>query len=253
MNLKEFLKTLPKIEKGQKVISILSGGLDSTTLLYVLIKKYRKENVIAVTYNYGQKLDYEIRCAQETTKKLGVYHKIIDISFLGEVTSPVCSIVKKGKEIPRVEETLGDPQCSTYVPYRNQILLTLGFAIAESNNAQYVFYGAQNNDVYHYWDTTSEFLMRLNSVSYLNRKHKIQAIAPFINYDKADEIKWGVELGVDYSKTWSCYEKNDGNKACGVCSSCSDRIQHFMKAGIKDPLEYKINIDWEQGFKKFKE
>lgn len=254
MKLEKLLKTLPEIEEGKKVVSILSGGLDSTTLTHILAKKYGPENVIAVTYNYGQKLDYEIQCAQKTCSDLGIGHKIVDISFLGEVVAPVCALAKDGLDVPHIKDTLGDPQCPTYVPYRNLILLSMGFAVAESNEAEYIYYGAQGNDAYQYWDTVPEFLDRVNSVSDLNRKHKIQIVAPFMDWDKADEIKWGLELDVDYADSWTCYNGNDGDgKACGTCPGCSDRVQHFMKVGVPDPSEYKIEIDWEAGFKKFKE
>jgi len=248
----EFLETLPELGDGKKVVSILSGGLDSSTLTGLLVKKYGADNVFALTYNYGQRLDYEIQCAQKICEKFNVKHRIIDISFFGEIVKDVCSLAHDGLDVPHIEDTLGDPQCPTYVPFRNQLLLSLGFTFAEANNAEYIFYGAQGQDVYQYWDTTPEFVERLNAVADLNRKHKIEIKAPFIPFSKEEEVIWGTEIGIDYADTWTCYNGPDKDgKACGTCPGCSDRIQHFMKAGIKDGIEYKNKIDWEAGFKQF--
>lgn len=251
MNVNDFIKTLP--DTDQNIISVLSGGLDSTTLTYLLVQKYGKEKVIALTYNYGQKLDYEIQCAQRTCEELEIRHKIIDISFLGEIIAPVCALARGGLEVPHIKDTLGDPQCPTYVPYRNLILLSIAFSVAESNNALYIYYGAQGNDAYQYWDTVPEFRERLNAVSNLNRRNSIEIVAPFMEYDKADEIRWGTEIGVKYENSWTCYNGADKDgKPCGTCPGCSDRVAHFMKVGIKDPLDYQIKIDWQAGFERFK-
>lgn len=244
---KEFLDSLPELEPGKKVVSILSGGLDSSTLTYLLVDKYGKENVTALTYNYGQRLDFEIGCAQTICEKLDVPHRIIDISFLGDVVKEVCSLAADGLAVPHIEDTLGDPQCPTYVPFRNQILLSIGFSFAEANECQYIYYGAQGQDVYQYWDTTPDFVDRLNHVADLNRRHKIEILAPFIPFTKEDEVKWGKELGIDYKDTWTCYNGPDKDgKACSTCPGCSDRIQHFILAGFPDDIDYVVDIPWER-------
>lgn len=250
----EFLATLPDLKENRKVVSILSGGLDSSTLTGLLVDKYGSENVYALTYNYGQRLDFEIGCAQKICVQFNVKHRIIDISFFGEIVKDVCSLAQGGLAVPDIEDTLGDPQCPTYVPFRNQLLLSLGFTFAESNQCDYIFYGAQGQDVYQYWDTTPEFVTRLNAVADLNRKNKIEILAPFIPFTKEEEVIWGTEIGIDYGDTWTCYNGPDQDgKACKMCPGCSDRIQHFMKAGVKDPLEYVGGVDWEAGFMEFKD
>ena len=253
-SLNEFLDRLPDLEEGKKAVSVLSGGLDSTTLTYLLVKKYGHENVIAVTFNLGQKLDIEIEKAKITCSKLNIPHKILDIGFLGKEVASVCSLARDGLDVPHITDTLGDPQCSTYWPYRNLTLLSIALGVSEANNAAYIFYGAQGNDAYQYWDTVPEFLIRLNSVSDLNRRHGIQIIAPFIPFDKSDEILWGIEIGVDYNDSWTCYNGADKDgKPCKFCPGCADRIAHFMKAGIKDPCEYQGEpINWEAGFKHYR-
>ncbi|HLY28050.1 MAG TPA: 7-cyano-7-deazaguanine synthase, partial [Aggregatilineales bacterium] len=133
-------------------------------------------------------------------------------------------------------EVIGDPQPPTYVPNRNMIFLGLAVAYAESQDASDVYYGAQRHDLYGYWDTTPQFLEQLNAVYRLNRKSTLQIKAPFINDSKADLLRLGLELGVDYGKTWSCYVGQD--KACGHCPTCAERLAAFREVGIKDPLPY---------------
>jgi len=255
-SIEKFYSTLPLPETlldGQKVVSVLSGGLDSTTLTHLLVQRYGKEKVVAITFNLGQKLDIEIEKAKITCALLEIPHKILDIGFLGEEVASVCSLARNGLEVPHIKDTLGDPQCSTYWPYRNLTLLSIGLGVAEANNARYVFYGAQGNDAYQYWDTVPEFLVRLNSISDLNRRHPITILAPFIPFDKADEIKWGIEIDVDYKNTWTCYNGADKDgRPCGTCPGCSDRVVHFMKAGVRDSYDYQIDIDWESGFDRFR-
>jgi len=245
------------IDKVSRVVVSLSGGLDSTTLLYLMVKKLGRENVYALSFAYQQRHDIELIQAQKTTTKLGVIHKVLDISFLGEVTKDVSSMVKGKVSTPTMEDILGEPQPSTYVPNRNMILASITAAFAESVGAEGIALGIQKIDSYSYWDTTPEFYQAVQSVLRLNRKHQIQFIAPFIALSKVDEIALGNELGVDYSETWTCYnplqkevdssyeEEPAGGRnsirhylylPCGTCPSCSERAQSFKKAGYVDPI-----------------
>lgn len=234
-------------------IAVLSGGLDSTILTYKMVKDFGKENVIALTYNYGQRHNIEVKRAEVTGNCLGIKHQIIDISFLGKIIENVSALSNSKKvEVPNIKDVLGDPQPPTYVPFRNQILLSIALAFAESNNADEVYYGAVGVDEYGYWDTTTYFLNALNAVADLNRLHKIQIKAPFISLKKVDEIKLGIEIGVPFEHTWSCYTGDAEKGACGICPTCSERIMNFMKAGIKDPIKYQTNINWEKGIKENK-
>ena len=129
-------------------------------------------------------------------------------------------------------ELLSQPP--TYVPNRNMILLSLAAAYAESNDIQDIFYGAQAQDRYGYWDCTSAFLNQINGVLGLNRVSPIRVHAPFVDMPKSDVVKIGLEMGVDYAHTWTCYR--GGGRPCGTCPSCTERIAAFEKAGAADPL-----------------
>jgi 7-cyano-7-deazaguanine synthase len=131
---------------------------------------------------------------------------------------------------------MGDPQPVTYVPNRNMIFLALAAAFAETQGVGDIYYGAQRHDIYGYWDTTPQFLEQLNNVYRLNRKTPIQILAPFVTYSKTDILRKGLELEVDYGKTWSCYEGQD--MACGRCPTCAERLQAFQNLGLTDPLPY---------------
>lgn len=234
---------LPNTDK--KVVSILSGGLDSTILTYMLVHKYGNNNVLALSFNYGQRHSKELYKAKKTCEKLNIKQHVVDISFLNDIIKNVCSISKDTTvELPEIEDVLGDPQSSTYVPFRNLIFSSLALSFAESNDANLIFLGIQSNDCYGYWDCTQEFTDTLNSLTKLNRKTNIQIVTPFVNFDKKDEILIGNELKVPFEDTWTCYKGDE--KACGKCSSCAERIANFARAGIIDPTEYEIKLDWEQ-------
>lgn len=235
-----------KFEKiGTKVAVVLSGGLDSSIVTGMLAKEHGAENVIAVTYNYGQKQSIEVEKAGETCKNLGIEHKVIDISFLGEIVAPVCAnIAGSDINVPNIKEVLGDPQPPTYVPFRNLILLSLSLSFAEANGCEAVYTGLQAHDQYGYWDTTPTFVENMNSITDLNRQTKIPIVAPFINLSKGDELEIAKQYDLDLSTTLTCYDP-DGDISCGICPSCAERIKGFIDAGIKDPVPYAIDIPWE--------
>lgn len=236
--------TLPIITN--KCISILSGGLDSTILTYKLCDQYGPENIIALSFNYKQRHDIELKFASKTAQILGIKHRIIDIGFFGELISPVSALSdQKIVDVPNIQDVLGHPQPVTYVPFRNLLFMTFALSFAEVNNASHVFIGLQAHDLYMYWDTALEFVNRVNHVAELNRQHPIQIAAPFVNLSKKDEIQIGQQLNVPFENTWTCYRGPDENgKACGRCPSCAERIKNFIDADVKDPILYNININW---------
>ncbi len=242
--MEEFLSNLPDTKKN--VISILSGGLDSTILTYLLVNKYGNEKVIALTFNYAQRHYVELYKSKKTCQKINIKQKILDIEFFGDLVENVSALSGKSKiEMPDIKEVLGDPQPVSYVPYRNMLFLTLALSFAESNNSDNIFIGVQSCDLYNYWDTTPEFIERINNVSMLNRKNQIQINAPFVNYTKKDEILLGQKLNVDFSLTHTCYNPDELYQSCGTCPSCAERIKNFMEAGLKDPISYQIKIGWK--------
>jgi len=226
-----------------KVVVPISGGIDSTVLLHYAVKSGKFNEVHAISFNYGQRHSKELDYAKRTTELLGVNHKIIDLSFFKHINSS--SLTNPDIDVAKTRDVLGDAQTVNYVPFRNQMLLSICSAIAESLDANTVFHGAAQVDTQAgYWDGSNEFLEAINSLTSLNRKHRIEIEAPLIEKSKKEIIEWGNELNVPFTHTWTCYEGKD--KACGECTACSSRLQGFIDAGIKDPLEYSQEIPWDK-------
>ena len=242
----------------KKVVLVLSGGLDSTTLLHYSAKILNLE-IFPISFDYGQKHKIELEMAKKQVEglkeKFKVHDlKIVDMSFMKELLKGSSALVDDEIEVPKLEEVLGEAQPITYVPFRNLIMLSIALSYAEAKGCDAVFYGAQRHDEYAgYWDTTMYFVEKVNEVAKLNREHLIKVVAPFVNLHKWEEIIIGKELGVDYSKTWTCYKGPDEKGcACGECPTCKDRIKAFAVAGFKDPLCYRTNINWDELISKYK-
>jgi len=246
MNLQEALAALP--DTDDNVVSVLSGGMDSTIMTYILVAKYGKERVFALSYNYGQKQKKELEMAAKTCEYLGIAHKVLDLGILGDIVKDVsANIGGTDVAMPTIKDVLGDPQPKTYVPFRNMILNALAFSFAESNKASHVFTGLQVHDEYGYWDTSQKFVDNMNAVAGLNRTHKVKLEAPFSQLAKWEEIKIAEELGnVKLEYTLTCYDPDDDGRSCGVCPSCSERIQNFIRANVRDPIAYVHGIDWDR-------
>ena len=216
-------------------VAIVSGGMDSVTLLHHLMKTMERQPAV-ITFLYGQKHEREVECARQNVAALGItQHTVVDLAPMRAIFG-TSALVNENVAIPDMTDVVGDPQPPTYVPNRNMIFLALAVAYAESVGASTVYYGAQRHDVYGYWDTTPEFLARLNQVYGLNRKTPVRIEAPFVQYSKADILRIGLKLGVDYEQTWSCYA--GGEAACGRCPTCAERLTAFEEVGIADPVPY---------------
>ena len=246
MNLSEALAALPDTDGN--VVSVLSGGMDSSIMTYILVQKYGKERVFALSYNYGQKQVKELDMAVKTCLYLGIAHKVLDLGILGDIVKNVsANIGGSDVAMPTIKDVLGDPQPKTYVPFRNMILNALAFSFAESNKASHVFTGLQVHDEYGYWDTSQKFVDNMNAVAGLNRTHKVKLEAPFSQLAKWEEINIAKELGnVKLEYTLTCYDPDSSGRSCGVCPSCSERIQNFIRAGVRDPISYVHSIDWDR-------
>lgn len=246
MNLEQALSTLP--QTNHNVVSVLSGGLDSTIMTYILAKKYGNNRVFALSYNYGQKQKRELDMAAKTCEYLGIAHKVLDLGILGDIVKDVsANIGGTDVAMPTIKDVLGDPQPKTYVPFRNMILNALAFSFAESNKASHVFTGLQVHDEYGYWDTSQRFVDAMNAVADQNRTHKVKLEAPFSLLSKYDELMIAQELGnvrLDYTLT--CYNPDEEGNSCGRCPSCSERVQNFIKANMIDPVPYKPSIEWDR-------
>jgi len=251
MNLSEALNNLP--DTNQNVLAVLSGGLDSSVMTMMLVKKYGADRVTAVSYDYGQKQRVELEKAFELCNKLGIRHKILDLSILGDIAKPMsANIGGTNIDMPDIKDVLGDPQPPTYVPFRNLIMLSLTMSVAEVAKASHVFTGLQVHDEYGYWDTSQKFVDSLNAVASQNRTFKVEIVAPFSLLSKKQEIDIANEMGKLelLSSTITCYNP-DGYKSCGTCPSCAERIMNFIKAGHKDPIPYIDSFNWDDAVSKY--
>lgn len=220
-------------------VAIVSGGMDSVTLLHHLVKNEGRRPAV-ITFIYGQKHHKEITLAQWHAEMLNCPDYVaLDLRGLRPLFA-ASALVNGDQAIPDINEVQGDPQPATYVPNRNMIFLALAAAYAETHGVADIFYGAQAHDMYGYWDTTPQFLESLNQVYRQNRKTPVQIKAPFVNYTKTDVLRAGLKLGVDYGATWSCYE--GGVAACGHCPTCAERLAAFAAVGLPDPIPYQASL-----------
>ena len=225
-----------------KCIVPLSGGLDSTVIYHYA--KSKKYEIQAVGYDYGQKhRAKELTCAQKTIYRDKQENlKILDLTFFKDIVT-TSALTNDDIDVAKAKDVLGDPQTVNYVPNRNMMMLSICTAYAESIGASTVFHGSALVDSQAgFWDGSKEFLEAINNVNQLNRRDRVTIEAPLINKSKAEIIRMGVDLGVDFSNTWTCYEGKE--EACGECTACSSRIQGFLEAGYIDPTPYSREIPW---------
>lgn len=230
-----------------KCIVPVSGGLDSTVIMHWVASEGHE--IHAVSFNYGQRHhDQELKRAVDNCKKLCKTHKIIDLTFFRDIVNS-SSLVNDQIDVAKTKDVLGDPQTVNYVPNRNMMMLSICTAYAESIGATHVYHGSALVDSQAgYWDGSIEFIHAINKVNALNRRDRVEILAPLITKSKKDIIELGVNVGVDFSNTWTCYEGKQ--LACGECPACSSRIQGFLSAGLIDPVKYNREIPWlERGAK----
>ncbi len=224
----------------KSAVILLSGGLDSSTLLHYVKGKLDFRRLYALTICYGQKHARETACAVVQAQAAGVAeHRQVDLAFFGELVAGASALTDPAVPVPALAELAPRQldQPPTYVPNRNMLFLALAAAFAESKGAADVFYGAQAQDHYGYWDCTPEFLKRMNAVLFLNRRTPVVLHAPFMLLRKSEIVKIGLDLGVNYAATWSCYR---GQAApCGVCPSCVERRCAFDALHVSDPADRK--------------
>ena len=220
-----------------KAIVLLSGGLDSTTVL--AIAKAHDFECYALSFDYGQKQRSELESAKTIAKQSKVVeHRIMKIS-LADIGGSALTDDKI--DVPKFSKS--DEIPVTYVPARNTIFLSFALAWAEVIDCQKIYIGVNALDYSGYPDCRPEFIKAFEDMANLATKQsvkgeKIEIKTPLISMTKAEIIHKGLSLGVDYSQTISCYLANSNGEACGECDACVLRINGFNNANIKDPTFY---------------
>ena len=223
-----------------KALVLSSGGVDSTTALGLAVSRYGKENVIALSISYGQKHDKEIKAAIDVANYYGVEQLFLDLTRIFQYSN--CSLLQQStEEIPeesygeQIEKTGGEKPVSTYVPFRNGLFLSSAASIALSKDCQVIFYGAHADDAAGaaYPDCSPVFNHAMGEAIWEGSGRQLKIEAPFVQMNKGEIVKLGLELKVPYELTWSCYE--GGEVPCGRCGTCIDRAKAFAANGIQDP------------------
>jgi 7-cyano-7-deazaguanine synthase len=227
-----------------KVVLAFSGGMDSSVLLFMAAERGYEE-IHTVTFDYGQRHRREMQCVplqkwnlQEKYPNVKFTNKVLDVSYLKEI-SPTSSLTNLDIDNPDISKIAGDAQPVSYVPFRNQMFITICCAYAESLGAEAVWYGAaQVDSLAGYWDGSQEFVDSVNQLTDLNRQHRILIEAPLLSLSKAEIIQEGIRLGVQFENTWTCYSNRVDGLADATTPSSSLRIQGFIAAGYRDPIQY---------------
>ncbi len=220
----------------KKAVVLFSGGLDSTTCL--AIAKSQGFECYALSFNYGQRHQAELQAAKHIAKLFGVHHHIIELpaaQFQGS------SLTDEKQSIPDYDGSSAIP--TTYVPARNTIFLAYALAWAEVSGANDIFIGVSAIDFSGYPDCRPEFIQAFQTLANLATKAGVTAgniriQTPLGLLSKAETIQIGLELGVDYRLTVSCYKANANGQACGKCDSCTFRKKGFAELNVTDPTTY---------------
>lgn len=219
---------------SQKVVVIYSGGMDSYTVLNKAIRQGYE--VYALSFDYGQRHVKELKVAADVCAELNISHKVVDISAINQLIGG--SSLTDDIDVPEghyEEESMK----STVVPNRNMILLSLAVGYAVSLKANKVFYGAHSGDHAIYPDCRPEFVQKMDDVCRIANYEEIEIVSPYLNNTKIEILTDGLKMGLDYSKTWTCY--NGREKACGKCGACQERLEAFGLNQASDPLPYEAN------------
>lgn len=211
-------------------VIIYSGGLDSTTLLY----EEQQRVALAVTFDYGSNhAAHEIACARHHCAQLGIEHLVIELGFMSRYFNS--SLLSGAEAIPEGnydEENMK----STVVPFRNGIMLSIACGLAESRGLKRVLIANHGGDHAIYPDCRPEFIKAMDAAMRAGTYVNVEIAAPYTCLTKADLVRRGAQIGVDYGQTYSCYR--GGEKHCGTCGTCTERKEAFREAGIPDPTIY---------------
>ena len=213
-------------------VIIVSGGMDSTTLLY----DHKDEIALGISFDYGSNHNArEIPFAKMHCERLGIKHITINLDFMHQYFKS--SLLDGAEAIPEGHYA-DDNMKSTVVPFRNGIMLSIAIGIAESNNLDQVFIANHGGDHTIYPDCRPEFINAIDAAATAGTYNNVKVVAPYTKITKSDIARIGKKLGIDYTETWSCYK--GGDKQCGKCGTCVERKEALRDAGIEDLTEYEI-------------
>lgn len=209
---------------------VLSGGLDSTTMLY----EFQHRIAMAVSFNYGSNHnDREVAFAKMHCDRLGIAHKIIDLPFFKTIFHS--SLLEGAAAIPDGNYNKDNMQ-STVVPFRNGIMLSIAAGIAENEELAYIMLANHGGDHTIYPDCRPEFVEAMNNAVHFGTWNTVQLLTPYTHLSKAEIATHGKDLNLNYAETWSCYK--GGEHHCGTCGTCRERKEALAKAGIEDNTIY---------------
>ena len=230
------------VNMKEKIVITLSGGMDSSVLLYKAAEEYKE--VHTVTFDYGQRHDKELEAAEKQLlnarndfPNLIFSNKLLDVKYIKDIAD-TSSLPNLNIDTPDVKDVMGEAQPKSYVPFRNLMFLSILLSYAEKLKAEEVWYGAaQADSLAGYWDGSVQFVDKMNQICLLNREIDIRVRAPLLEMSKKEIILNGVELGVNFADTYTCYS---GEYPCDANSASSAlRLRGFVDAGLIDPLTYK--------------
>lgn len=211
-------------------VIIVSGGMDSITLLY----DHKDEIALGISFDYGSNHNArEIPFAKMHCERLGIKHITINLDFMHQYFKS--SLLDGADAIPEGHYA-DDNMKSTVVPFRNGIMLSIAIGIAESNDLDQVFIANHGGDHTIYPDCRPEFIKAIDSAANAGTYNNVKVIAPYTQITKSDIARIGKKLGIDYTETWSCYK--GGEKHCGKCGTCVERKEALAEAGIEDCTIY---------------
>lgn len=228
-------------DKPGKAVVLLSGGLDSATVLAMARKDHFQ--CIALSFDYGQRHRNELAAAKRVADAGGaIEHRILTLP-IGELGGS--ALTDTAIDVPDASESEGIP--ITYVPARNTIFLSMALGLAEITGSRDIYIGANAVDYSGYPDCRPEFIAAFERLANLATREGVEGDgfrirAPLIDMSKAEIIRAGIELGVDYSLTVSCYNPSTEGLACGICDSCRLRANGFQMADVPDPTSYQERV-----------
>jgi 7-cyano-7-deazaguanine synthase len=223
-----------------KSIVLVSGGLDSTTVLALVLSQ--GEEVLALSFDYGQRHRIEVESAKKVTKHYAVPHKIIQLDLRQIGGSALTAEIEVPKDRSLADMSQAVPV--TYVPGRNTIFLSYAMAVAEMISSSEIYIGANVLDYSGYPDCRPEYLKAFETLANLalatieNKRAPLEIRAPLLRMSKGEIVNMGKKLKIPFHLTHSCYDPSPGGESCGRCDSCLLRKKGFLEAGISDPIKY---------------